>query len=172
LFNYYWDNVAKVPYLLGKSNASAAGTFVSYDNKMSIGMKAQYIKNQNARGTIIWEITGDYLETSLGSGIVRSTPLLDTLNQVFCTPLVTSINTGSLEEVEIFPNPANDVLYIKSNSNSSVTCSVYDAKGNIVLTNELQYGLNEIKIQALAQGLYFAHLQSTDGVFVKKITKL
>ena len=68
LFNQYWDNTAKVPYLLGISPGIAQGTFVSYDNKKSVGLKASYIMNNNARGAIIWEITGDYLETTPNSG--------------------------------------------------------------------------------------------------------
>ncbi len=81
LFTNNWDNAAQVPYLTGNGNLK---TFVSYDNKQSIGLKASYIKNNNLRGAIIWEITGDYLETSVGSGVISGTPLADTLNQVFC----------------------------------------------------------------------------------------
>lgn len=81
LFSNNWDNTAQVPYLTGNGTLK---TFVSYDNKQSIGLKANYIKNNNLRGAIIWEITGDYLETSVGSGIIAGTPLADTLNQVFC----------------------------------------------------------------------------------------
>lgn len=81
LFTSHWDTQAQVPYLLGNANLN---TFVSYDDKQSIALKAQYIKNNNLRGAIIWEITGDYVETAPGSGIIAGTPLLDTLNTVFC----------------------------------------------------------------------------------------
>jgi len=84
LFDEFWDTTAKVPYLLGKANGPAAGIFVSFDNTKSMAIKAQFIKNNNARGIIIWEITGDYIETSSGSGIIASTPLIDTLNHIFC----------------------------------------------------------------------------------------
>ena len=98
LFNEYWDQAAQVPYLLGKSGTTAAGTFVSFDNKKSVGKKAEYIMSNNARGAIIWELTGDYIETSVGSGVIGSTPLVDTLNYVFCNystnpPIAPSINS-------------------------------------------------------------------------------
>ncbi|HOZ50646.1 MAG TPA: glycosyl hydrolase family 18 protein [Chitinophagaceae bacterium] len=99
LFTRHWDPNAQVPYLLGNGSLH---TFVSYDDKESIALKANYIKNKNLRGVIIWEITGDYLETSLGSGIISGTPLLDTLNTVFCN----SISPGC--------NPPNSVSAVSS----------------------------------------------------------
>lgn len=81
LFTNHWDAMAQVPYLTGNGGLQS---FVSYDDEQSIGLKAAYIKNKNLRGAIIWEITGDYLETSPGSGVIGSTPLIDTLNAVLC----------------------------------------------------------------------------------------
>lgn len=81
LFDQHWDNTAKVPYLTGKNGLN---TFLSYDNELSIQYKAEYIVDHNLRGAIIWEITGDYIETAPNSGIVGSTPLVDKLNYVFC----------------------------------------------------------------------------------------
>ncbi|MFU8843177.1 MAG: glycoside hydrolase family 18 protein [Bacteroidales bacterium] len=79
LFTRTWDNLVKCPYLLGNS----INTFVSYDDGESLMHKAQYVMDNNAKGVIIWEITGDYIETAPGSGIIAGTPLLDTLNAVF-----------------------------------------------------------------------------------------
>lgn len=81
LFNRYWDSQAQVPYLIGKNSLY---TFVSYDDTNSIALKAQYINDQNLRGAIVWEITGDVLETVPGSGIIGSTPLATVLNTTLC----------------------------------------------------------------------------------------
>lgn len=81
-FTYHWDNGVKCPYLLGNS----INTFVTYDDTLSIGYKAQYAKDHGAKGVIIWEITGDYLETATGSGIIAGTPLVDKVNAVFSAP--------------------------------------------------------------------------------------
>ena len=80
-FSRLWDANAKVPYLVGNGSLN---TFVSYDDEESVGLKAQYIKDKNLGGAIIWEITGDYLETFPGSGVIGSTPLIDTLKSVLC----------------------------------------------------------------------------------------
>jgi len=169
LFDYHWDNVAKVPYLTGKSSGSAAGTFVSYDNKQSIGMKAEYIVNNNARGTIIWEITGDYLETTPGSGIVASTPLIDTMNYVFCHTTVTGVSQLSstkLEEFTIYPNPNKGLFNLKHNENS--TLYVIDTKGVTVHTQKIIEGENNINVSNLSQGLYIIKLENEIGIFYKK----
>lgn len=81
LFTQHWDATAQVPYLTGNGSLN---TFVSYDNEQSIGLKAQFVVDNNLRGAIIWEITGDYMETTPGSGVLAGTPLADTLNNVFC----------------------------------------------------------------------------------------
>lgn len=78
-FTRYWDDQVKCPYLLGNS----INTFVTYDDPESLRYKAQYVMDQNAKGIIIWEITGDYVETAPGSGIISGTPLLDTILSVF-----------------------------------------------------------------------------------------
>jgi chitinase len=79
LFTRYWDDQVKCPYLLGNS----INTFVTYDDPESLRYKAQYVKDHNAMGIIIWEITGDYIETTSGSGVISGTPLLDTIHVVF-----------------------------------------------------------------------------------------
>ncbi|MFN3405209.1 MAG: glycoside hydrolase family 18 protein [Cytophagaceae bacterium] len=80
-FDKYWDDAAQVPYLIKKDKTC----FLSYDDEKSIRLKAEHIMQNNLAGVIIWEITGDYLETSPGSAIVGKTPLIDTVNEVFKT---------------------------------------------------------------------------------------
>ncbi len=105
LFSEQYDVTAQVPYLLG---INGLNTFLSYDNKNSIANKANYIKTQNLAGTIIWEITGDYIETYPGSGVIAGTPLLDTLNTVFCeeAPPATCPTPANLGATDIGLNSA------------------------------------------------------------------
>ena len=77
-FTKCWDDTAKVPYLIGKD----LNTFVSYDDERSIKLKAEYVLKTNAAGVIIWDVTGDYVEKTPGSGKVSGTPLADVLNEV------------------------------------------------------------------------------------------
>jgi chitinase len=124
-FAYYWDDQVKCPYLLGNS----INTFVTYDDLQSVGMKAQYVKDYHASGIIIWEITGDYIETSPGSGVIEGTPLLDTIHAVFdaITSVDESINNFK-EQAFIYPNPAKDIVQIEGISSSSEIV-IYNSAG-------------------------------------------
>ncbi|MBF7092374.1 T9SS sorting signal type C domain-containing protein [Flavobacterium sp. ALJ2] len=51
----YWDNTTKVPYLYN----AALRQFISYEDKQSIDLKAQYIKTKNLGGGMIWELSQD-----------------------------------------------------------------------------------------------------------------
>jgi chitinase len=71
-FKRYWDDVAKVPYLYRASD----GRWISYDDKQSILLKAQYVKNMGLKGAMAWTVS-----TDKGKGLdeVRSGPLVNVL---------------------------------------------------------------------------------------------
>ncbi|MFN3405039.1 MAG: glycoside hydrolase family 18 protein [Cytophagaceae bacterium] len=77
-FEKRWDSIAQVPYLIGKNK----NTFVSYDDEESVRLKAEYVVNKGAAGVIIWDCTGDIVETRPGSGRIKGTPLTDVLFDV------------------------------------------------------------------------------------------
>ena len=59
------------------------------------------------------------------------------------------------QELTIFPNPANNILNIKSswlNQNAGGTVSIYSVIGNVVKSEKLS---NEIDVSFLNTGLYF-----------------
>ena len=175
LFDKFFDNTAKVSYLLGKSTGSASGTFVSYDDKYSIGLKAQYIKDHNARGTIIWEITGDYMETFPGSGVIAGTPLVDTLIQVFCSnssTVATHVNEFVQEEAfSIYPNPSSDQFTINL-KNKCQKIEIKDVLGKDVADHHLQQVNNNTYVLNLVHpGIYFIVLFYDDRTQTKKIIK-
>lgn len=169
LFDYYWDSQAEVPYLIGKSSGSANGTFLSYDDKKSIGLKASYILNHNARGAIIWEITGDYMETNTGSGIIASTPLVDTLNQVFCST-GTGFASKSFDELNLFPNPANDYLkLIGISSENKVVIGILSLSGNELFNYSFNNGQDIIiKTNNLSNGIYIMKIQIGSSIKFRK----
>lgn len=119
LFSEQYDAQAQVPYLTGNGTLK---TFVSYDDSASIALKAQFIVNQNLRGAIVWELTGDFIETSPGSGIVASTPLANALNANLCSvnlaPTIT-INTPVANSNFVAPASIN------------ITATASDADGTI-----------------------------------------
>ncbi len=57
-------------------------------------------------------------------------------------------------EVVIFPNPAEDILNIQTNSFENITYSIYDALGKLILQDKLQAELTPIPTSNLASGFY------------------
>ena len=71
-YNEHWDDMAKVPYL-----TDASGNMVlSYDNAVSIGLKADYVKEKGLLGAMYWAVGGDDASWTLSRAI--STRLLGT----------------------------------------------------------------------------------------------
>jgi chitinase len=54
-FNYYWDDVAKAPYLY----SPAQKLFVTYDDKRSLQAKTQYAIDKKLSGVMFWQLTED-----------------------------------------------------------------------------------------------------------------
>lgn len=163
LFSEYWDNAAQTPYLLGNSSSQASGTFVSFDNKKSIALKAEYVKNNNARGVIIWEITGDYIESSAGSGIISETPLIDTLNEVFCSTSVgiKSNSETKQDEIIVYPNPSNSSfsIYFSDSLNSqNLEFKLINQLGQFVYSGAISSSENKFTISGIEKGIYILHI--------------
>jgi GH18 family chitinase len=163
LFSQLWDTNAQVPYLVGNG---ALQTFVSFDNQESIGLKAAYIKEKNLRGAIIWEITGDYVETSIGSGIIEGTPLVDTLKSVFCNGIQTGVATEKTTSIAFFPNPASSqftILLPIENAEITIT----DFFGHQILkTKATQRRMN---LQLDNNGVYFVTVSTNLGTTTQKL---
>lgn len=67
-----WDDEQKVPYLYDGS------LWVGFDNPQSAGLKAQYAKDNNLAGVMIWSIETDDLHAKCG----QKNGLLEAINQV------------------------------------------------------------------------------------------
>ncbi|MCC6699996.1 MAG: T9SS type A sorting domain-containing protein [Fluviicola sp.] len=170
LFDEYWDDVAKVPYALGKNGLN---TFLSFDNERSIAEKAKYVIDHDLSGVIIWEITGDYIETAPGSGVIGSTPLADTLNAVLCH--YTGETTAALDEqqlnVSIYPNPSEDHLTITS-SKAIQHLVITQVSGELVEKIDCkQEFIYKLSTNQLKSGVYLIVLTTQDGQFIQRFIK-
>ncbi|PJJ60568.1 glycosyl hydrolase family 18 protein [Hymenobacter chitinivorans] len=124
----YWDDNAKVPY---KTNGSY---FLSYDNERSVGLKAQYVKDQQLAGVIVWSASGDWLDlavntTTYGGKLVSSpntkAPLVNKLNEVFGAGTVA--NTPPTVSLT---SPASNATFAAPAS-ITITANAADANGTV-----------------------------------------
>ena len=161
LFNEYWDDQAKVPYALGKNGLN---TFLSFDNERSIAEKAKYIIDHDLGGAIIWEITGDYIETAPGSGVIARTPLVDTLNSVLCnytgSGSTASVINPEVALISVFPNPSESHVTIENKQSQPIIIDLIRFDGSEVLRS--------ISIESKStQSIYF---DLPSGVYLLKAT--
>ncbi len=159
-FTRYWDNQAKVPYAIGGANS----TLLSYDDEESIGLKADFVVRNNARGCIIWEITGDYIEGA--SGQPATTPLANKIKQVFCN-IPTSISSTNTNEIKfsIHPNPVADELFIEAEG--AATVRIVNLSGQLVFEKNMDSNI-QVDFQNMAKGTYICILKNKDNNVIGK----
>lgn len=92
-------------------------------------------------------------------------------------PTLTFSSTGSSIEnvvnqprLNLYPNPATEMLWLELRNTSAAEYYISDITGNIVHTGELAGGKNSVDISRLAQGSYFIML--SNGTAVSKFIKL
>ncbi|MFT4526901.1 MAG: hypothetical protein ACI85F_003082, partial [Bacteroidia bacterium] len=72
-------------------------------------------------------------------------------------------------DVRVYPNPANDQLYLQSTFDQ-VDLQIFDITGKIVFeSGRYNEGLHRIDISSMTQGIYFVRLTSTAGERVEKL---
>jgi len=87
--------------------------------------------------------------------------------------LVGCDNSKPVPEIQVYPNPAKDILYIRplSGQNNVLQIEISDINGLQVLSRKLSTGGNSAKLDVseLKSGMYFLRITSDSGSVVKKI---
>jgi hypothetical protein len=104
--------------------------------------------------------------------ITASTSVINgPINQLTIEETDRKISADFMDEIDIYPNPANDVLYISSNEEDDLEILIYDVKGQMIQKVTFQPGSEKIDISKLENGIYLINIQVDDEVFTKKIIK-
>jgi serine protease AprX len=69
-------------------------------------------------------------------------------------------------EVTLYPNPAEELIYISCNQNIEEIC-IFDMAGRLV--KELSGNLNTINVSEFKNGIYYCKIQTEKGSFTKKL---
>ena len=114
--------------------------------------------------------SGDFTVTATENGYSIEGYLLCTDNVCYhftMTYTEDGINTANKVAVNVYPNPATDVLHVEANGITRI--DVIDLAGRIVLSNT--QALNTVNVSGLANGVYMLRTTTTEGVNVQKIVK-
>ncbi len=88
----------------------------------------------------------------------------------YFTNVLLSTPENSLADLKIYPNPAQNKLFIQSATNDFDSVSISDINGRII--NSLKNLVsNEIDVSALNSGMYFITIISSEGKITKKFIK-
>ena len=85
---------------------------------------------------------------------------------------ITGVNDNYMTEVNVYPNPVKDRLYIET-STQIQSIEVYDIYGRVqnLRNSETQELRNSIDVSNLNSGIYFVKIKSEEGNIVKRIIK-
>src|SRR5690606_35951710 len=88
-------------------------------------------------------------------------------------PEVLSAANFLAEKFNLYPNPATNVVTITNNENMVVQqVAVYDTTGKLISTqNFSEQAKIQLNVEHLASGTYLLHLQTAQGIAVKKMVK-
>ena len=82
---------------------------------------------------------------------------------------MTGINEVDQYNIAIYPNPADEMLYIDRGAYNGITeFSLMDINGRVIFTENLN-GLKSIDISKLHNGIYFYQMKSDDFVKIGKV---
>jgi len=80
-------------------------------------------------------------------------------------------NAQKNENIRVYPNPANEILYIKLNEKPLSQGMLYNSSGQLIRNFEIQTGVNSIYIGDLKSGLYYIQIKMKNGDIAKKVIK-
>lgn len=167
-WSYFWDDVAKAPYLLNASRTR----FVTFEDSLSLSFKCAYAKTNGLGGVMIW---------ALGQDVIGSEqPLVEAVGRaMFKTTNVAAAKPRGVESFVLFdnfPNPfhAATTLAFRLERDSPVKLTVYDLVGKtvaILKRGMIPKGMHTIIWNAagLPNGVYFYKLEAAGFQMTKKM---
>lgn len=78
----------------------------------------------------------------------------------------------SKRQLNIFPNPARDFIFIENTASPIYNISIYDISGNLVKQINQKRPVRKIAISDLFKGQYIIHAITDDKVLVQKFSKI
>ncbi|MBS1584471.1 MAG: T9SS type A sorting domain-containing protein [Bacteroidetes bacterium] len=81
-------------------------------------------------------------------------------------------NVGAANRVQVYPNPANNEITIKSDNEIFNSLTVTNAMGQEVMQHSLNNNETKVNVKTLPAGVYYITLKGVDGNVVKKFVKM
>jgi len=129
---------------------------------LNISSGDSVLASQSTSGEFVYFVEG-IIDTT-GCSRVDSVILL----VVPCIP--GGMEDGSMASlIDIYPNPANEILNLNNRSNSITKLIIYDMEGRKIMQETIYQGVNAIYLNEFKSGLYYIQLISSNGLLNKKL---
>jgi hypothetical protein len=80
-------------------------------------------------------------------------------------------NSNTEKTISIYPNPVKDKLYFQTEINSTVSFKITNAMGQLLIQENNFDTSKSIDMSTLLNGIYFLHLDGSDGKMIMKVIK-
>ncbi|MFN7313789.1 MAG: T9SS type A sorting domain-containing protein [Bacteroidota bacterium] len=124
--------------------------------------------------TDFWQANNQSFLCSYGDTVIIAGGYIDNNKQYYLGAIKRGMSgyTGLNEITDpfnavVYPNPAATAL--KINSVQAATVNVYDVLGTLIYTSNNPANTHQIDVQHWKNGMYFVHIQTTQGTVVKKV---
>jgi hypothetical protein len=145
-----------------KSKTTRSATFLSDETGKTLAHIAYTVDSQAKYGTYDITVSHILFETPGGNAIVEPALTIP----VSLNRWGTSIETVAVSDIQLYPNPAKNDLFIKSDFPIE-RIEIYNPSGLRVLVNDNFTG--KTNISKLKDGLYLIRIYTEGAIFTKKI---
>jgi len=97
----------------------------------------------------------------------------ESVSDIFELTVLESLNISRNNnvEIEIYPNPASDFIFINLNKIKNTNLKITDVNGKTILEKNIVSNETKIDISKFALGTYFIKIQNETETFIEKIVK-
>ena len=88
------------------------------------------------------------------------------------TPFVTDVEDHVASNIRIYPNPAHDLITIRTKKASAGSIEISTINGQLMYRNEINELSHQIDLSAFSRGIYLITIHTKSRVITRKILKL
>jgi hypothetical protein len=165
-----WISILKFPNGAKKYFAATSVGLYSADSLSTANGGTKWVQEG---ASTIGNVVCNHVETRSSDGlVVVATHGAGTFAANFEAPLINTADAKSnFSNLELYPNPAHDVLYFKTNldldNNSKIL--IYDIKGSLM--QQVVQSANPIPINELPKGIYIIKIKNAKGEAIRRFVK-
>lgn len=168
-YGYLWWLNGKSSYMFPSSQLVVPGSYAPHapaDMFAAIGKNGQIVSISRNTGLVVVRM-GDAPENLGEVPFALCDSIWSNLNKVMCKTTGIAKREAETPSLTIFPNPANEVLYIHLSTGQSYSATVHTLVGESIL-----FGQSSLDISSLASGIYLIKVTVDSETYTRKFVKL